>query len=98
MQFYAFVFALACFSSTFDCQIQVKGTISELDSVNKFEIKLDVSGGVEPYKYYWYTNKSANKVDFNSKNQVNLNEGNYTVVVQDSNGCHTTKEFSVKAE
>ena len=52
-------------------------------------IKVEVSGGVEPYNYEWSTNgRSASLSE--------LSAGSYNLVVSDQNGCR--KKFSFEVE
>jgi gliding motility-associated-like protein len=44
------------------------------------EVRIDVSGGVIPYKYIWNTGDI-------SKDLLNINEGKYSVTVMDNNNC-----------
>ena len=47
-----------------------------------------VSGGVKPFQYLWSSGNT-------SKDLVNVNSGNYTVTVTDSNGCYINKSYSI---
>ena len=49
-----------------------------------------VSGGVTPYQYLWSNGNT-------SKDLVNVNSGNYSVTITDSNGCYINKSFSITA-
>jgi gliding motility-associated-like protein len=49
-----------------------------------------VSGGVKPFQYLW----SSGNI---SKDLVNVNSGNYTVTITDSNGCYINKSYSITA-
>ena len=55
---------------------------------NNGVINLNVTGGVTPYTYQW-TNSTT------SSSNVNLNPGNYAVVVTDNNGCTATRGYTI---
>ncbi len=50
-------------------------------------IYTNVSGGTPPYSYNW---TGPNGFTSTSKDIFNLSDGNYTLTVTDSNGCHQT--------
>lgn len=50
---------------------------------------VNVSGGTEPYTYTWTNNVS------NSDTANNLAAGQYTVSIEDSNGCLVTNSFTI---
>lgn len=50
-------------------------------------IYTNVSGGTAPYSYNW---TGPNGFTSTSKDIFNLSDGNYTLTVTDSNGCHQT--------
>ena len=55
---------------------------------NSGSIGLDVSGGTPPYSFSWNTGQT-------SQNLINIPAGDYTVEIEDVNGCILTKEFTV---
>ncbi|MEL6865223.1 MAG: SprB repeat-containing protein, partial [Bacteroidota bacterium] len=52
-------------------------------------IELVVNGGTAPYTYSWSNGASSQNLD-------NLNEGTYSVIVTDANGCTSTCEASIQ--
>ena len=73
------------------CKLTVDATISHVACAGDEtgEIELDVSGGVEPYKYVWSNGSTGNGI-------YSLPAGTYSVVVVDSVACSTAKKFEVK--
>ena len=55
---------------------------------NNGSIDLTASGGTAPYLYTWSNG-------FNSQDLANLAAGNYTVTVQDANGCNVILTISI---
>lgn len=49
-----------------------------------------VTGGVKPFKYLWTNGNTL-------KDLVNVNSGNYSVTITDSNGCYINKSYSITA-
>lgn len=85
------------------CSESVKATLTQpdpfvakvLDTKNvsckgdkQGEVRIDVSGGVAPYKYLW---SNGDKV----KDIVNVVAGNYTVLVSDANNCVQNLKASI---
>ncbi len=60
------------------------------------DIDISVSGGVAPYTFDWDNDGTG---DFDDDEDLNdLPAGEYTVTVQDSNGCTTTIEITVDSQ
>ena len=55
---------------------------------NSGSIELDVSGGTPPYNFSWNTGQT-------SQDLLNIPAGDYSVEIEDFNGCMLTKEFTV---
>ncbi|NVJ45850.1 MAG: SprB repeat-containing protein, partial [Cytophagia bacterium] len=53
-------------------------------------ISLSVGGGTGPYTYSW-----ADDISVTTKDRTGLGPGNYTVTVEDSNGCLSVESFNV---
>lgn len=78
-----------------NCTVEETVTITQPDPVYVSEIitdassataadgavDLSVTGGTQPYEYYWNNGSYAEDL-------VNVPAGNYTCVVSDANGCH----------
>lgn len=73
------------------CKLSVDATISHVACAGDEtgEIELEVSGGVEPYKYVWSNGSTGNGI-------YSLPAGTYSVVVVDSVACSTVKNFEVR--
>jgi hypothetical protein len=54
-------------------------------------ISLMASGGAEPYSFTWSNGATGADIDA-------LNEGYYTVTIEDANGCSLKRTFSVKTD
>ena len=75
--------------------VQVIGTVTDVDCSGRSNgrINLSVSGGTtgtSGYSYSW--NPSAS-----NQNLTNIPAGNYSVTVEDANGCQTTDAYVVNA-
>ncbi len=73
--------------------LSVSGIITTVSSkgAGDGEIDITVIGGTTAYGYSW-TGPSFSSTD---EDIINLDGGNYTVVVTDANSCDTSKQFSV---
>ena len=71
-------------------QININGTITQPVCYNSFDgsISTNVSGGNGAYTYKWSN-------DATSSNITGLNNGNYTLTVNDANGCTYEEIFSI---
>ncbi|MDP4953433.1 MAG: T9SS type A sorting domain-containing protein, partial [Flavobacteriales bacterium] len=84
---------LAC-TSTFGLELEaydvlsVSGTISGVNDDGLGSIVLDVQGGVEPYDFEWTNTEGDTSAG-------DLEEGVYSVVVTDANGCESSTEFLI---
>ncbi|PQJ74176.1 PKD domain-containing protein [Polaribacter gangjinensis] len=61
---------------------------TECDVIDSGSIDLIVAGGTAPYFYKWSNGQTTANVS-------NLAAGNYAVEITDSNGCKTTRQFSI---
>ncbi|WP_445749915.1 PKD domain-containing protein, partial [Polaribacter sp.] len=61
---------------------------TECDVIDSGSIDLIVAGGTAPYFYKWSNGQTTANVS-------NLTAGNYAVEITDSNGCKTTRQFSI---
>jgi hypothetical protein len=83
-----------CASNDFTIVISSPLPISVIDVIentnigNDGSILLNVNGGTPPYTFDW-SNEN------NSIDNINLNEGSYSVTITDSHGCIWTNDFSV---
>src|SRR5690554_2612992 len=69
-------------------------TADELNHISCFgeidgSISLDISGSTEPYTYAW-----SDGIDHGTQ-ALNLEQGDYTVVVTDTHGCESEAEFEI---
>jgi len=84
---------LAC-ASTFGLELEaydvlsVSGTISGVNDDGLGSIVLDVQGGFEPYDFEWTNTEGDTSAG-------DLEEGVYSVVVTDANGCESSAEFLI---
>lgn len=69
--------------------------INPSDHINDAEIKLNVFGGKEPYRYYW----EKQSTDTLSNTSVNLTEGiRHKIKVKDATGREITETIYIKSE
>lgn len=68
---------------------KVIGEITKSCEATNHAISLQVSGGVAPYSVEWNSGH-------NDLNISGLNNGTYTVVVEDANGCSSTTSFTIE--
>lgn len=89
-----FIFDEMMCSSTFEISLEplevlsVSGVISGVSDEGLGSIVLDVQGGAEPYEFEW-TNTEGDII------AGDLEEGNYSVLVTDANGCESSAEFLI---
>ena len=57
-------------------------------------IEINVEGGLPPYSYFW----SGPVSDDSAKDQYDLNAGDYTLYIDDSNGCFAEQNFTINGE
>lgn len=72
--------------------LTVSGVVSGCES-NAATITLTVAGGTAPYSYIWKLNNS--QIAANTSNPSNLANGNYSVLVRDTNGDTVSARFTV---
>lgn len=72
--------------------ISVSETITDISCNGETDgaISLSVGGGTGPYTYSW-----ADDISVTTKDRTGLGPGNYTVTVEDSNGCLSVESFNV---
>ena len=75
-------------SYTLNVTITEPSPIEITVNINVDTATINVSGGIPPYNYVW-----SNGVEGNTAN--NLEDGNYTVTVYDSNDCSQEVEFEI---
>jgi outer membrane protein OmpA-like peptidoglycan-associated protein len=69
-------------------------SISEITNIKEFgskngSLKITVNGGNPPYKYSWSNGATTQNID-------NLVAGNYSVIVEDANGCRQDVNASIE--
>lgn len=65
--------------------------VSEIEYQKNGAIETFVSGGVDPYSYFWSTNQFTD-------NLIGISSGTYTVTITDINNCSLIKSITVKRE
>ncbi|MFN3908965.1 MAG: SprB repeat-containing protein [Flavobacterium sp.] len=70
--------------------IEVVGTAQNIscNGLNNGSININVSGGTPGYIFLWNDNVTT-------QNRTNLTAGNYSVIVTDTRGCNTTRNFTI---
>ena len=66
----------------------------ECSADNDGAIDITVSGGTGPYVYSWSTIDGSG-ISVTDEDQAGLEEGTYTVLVTDANGCSFTENFTI---
>ena len=72
---------------------QLVASITSIDDIkcsgdSKGAIRLDVSGGEQPYRFRWNNGERSQNIE-------NVIAGHYTVKIQDANGCSKTLEGDI---
>ncbi|MGO3237089.1 MAG: amino acid carrier protein [Psychroflexus halocasei] len=82
--------------TSFSQELEVKADlINPSKTINDGQIELHVSGGQEPYEYFW----SNPDTPLSSSISTNLVEGmSYTIVIEDANGLKKEVTYELKAE
>ncbi|HSM62645.1 MAG TPA: amino acid carrier protein [Gillisia sp.] len=94
-----YLLSLLCSFSIFSLvaqELDVKAkVVNPTNLINDGFVELDVTGGTPPYTYKW----SNQSTSLQSARSEGLVEGiPYTVIIQDSKGESTTREYKVKTE
>ncbi|MGY8989565.1 MAG: SprB repeat-containing protein, partial [Flavobacteriales bacterium] len=89
---------IATFSFVFSsvAQLEITTNISNLSGdINDGKILVEVSGGEEPYEFYWSNKSTSLDSDFSEK----LTEGvEYSVKITDANGLCDSLYFIIESE
>ena len=72
--------------------VAISGSVKALNFLNDGAIDITPSGGTAPYSYTW---TGPNGFTATTQDVNTLDSGIYTVVVTDSKGCTSTKEYTV---
>jgi gliding motility-associated-like protein len=71
--------------------IAVSSTVTDAidcEIANSGSIDITVSGGTKPFKFLWNTGETSEDLE-------NIPQGDYSVAIEDANGCSVTKQFSI---
>ncbi len=71
--------------------IQGASINDDYDSEGVGSIDIDFVGGIAPYEYEWSNGATTEDI-------TDLNEGEYTIVITDANGCEFSQTFEVMNE